>query len=78
VVSKRKEDSKLGEISDVLIQDCTFENTWPKKSLVQSEGDRIGIKMTIENLMIAGKRINLPEEANIETVQSQIIFRNKN
>lgn len=77
-VSKRNEDSKLGEIKDVLIQDCTFERSWPKKSLVQFEGDRIGIIMTIENLMIGGKRINSPEEVNIETVHSQIIFRNKN
>jgi len=78
VVSKRNEDSKLGEIKDLLLQDCTFENSFPKKSLVKYEGDGIGIRMTIDNLKIAGKRVNSPEEANIETDHTQIIFKDAN
>jgi polygalacturonase len=78
VVSKRKEDSKLGEINGLLIQDCTFETAWPKKSLVKYEGDGIGIRMTIDNLKISGKRVNSPEEANIQTDQAQIIFKDGN
>jgi polygalacturonase len=75
VVNKRKEDSKLGEIKDLLIQDCTFENSFPKKSLVKYEGDGIGISLTIDNLKIAGKRVISPEEANLETDHAQIIFK---
>jgi hypothetical protein len=78
VVSKRNGDSKLGEIKDLLIQGCTFENAWPNKSLVKYEGHGIGIRMTIENLKIAGKRVNSTEEANIETDQVQIIFKDGN
>lgn len=75
VVSKRNEDSKLGEIKDLLIQDCTFENSFPKKSLVKYEGDGIGIRMVIDNLMIERNRVHSQEEAKIETIQSQVSFK---
>ena len=75
VVSKRNEDSKLGEIKDLLVQDCMFETAWPKKSLVKYEGNKVGIRMIIDNLVIASIRAISPEEANIETDQAQIIFK---
>lgn len=75
VVSKRNGDSKLGEIKDLLIQDCTFEYSFPKKSMIKYEGERIGIRMAVENLKIEGKRVNSAEEANIEADHSQIIFK---
>jgi hypothetical protein len=75
VVSKRNPDSKLGEIKNVLIQNCSFENIFPKNSLIKYEGEGTGIQMIIDNLVIAGKKVNSAQEAGIESVNANVLFR---
>jgi polygalacturonase len=74
VVSKRTPDSKLGEIKDLLIKDCYFENFFPKSSMIKYEGDKCGIRLTINNLVINGSQLNSVEAARIDTIQSKITF----
>lgn len=74
VVSKRNPDSRLGEIKDALIKDCYFENPFPKASLIKYEGDKCGIQIEIDNLVISGHQVNSVEAAHIDTIQSKITF----
>ncbi len=67
VVDKRNENSKLGEIRDVWVKDCTFETPFPRSSEIKSEGNESRLNAIIHNLVIAGKRCDSLEEANIKT-----------
>ncbi len=75
VVNRRNPQSKLGEIKDVLIKDCSFDDNFPRRSMIRHDGDRIGIRMTIENLVVAGVKINSASEAAMETMQAEVKFR---
>jgi hypothetical protein len=65
----------LGEIRNLTIKDCYFESSFPRKSLLNYEGEGTGIRMVIDNLVIAGKKVNSAQEAGIESVNSNILFR---
>jgi len=65
-VNKRNRDSKLGEIKDIWIKDCSFETSFPRASEIESSGDTPKINVTIDNLVIAGKKCNSLEDANIK------------
>jgi polygalacturonase len=75
VVSKRNIDSKLGKVKHLLLQNNFFENPFPKKSVVKYEGDEIGIDMTVDNLVISGKKVHTPESAGIQTTNAKISFK---
>ena len=72
IVGKRNPDSKLGTINNLMIKDCYFKYAFPKKSVIRYEGPGNGIKGTIENLIIEGKRVETPESDGI-VVENGII-----
>jgi len=74
-VDKRNPDSKLGSIKYVLIKDCTFYKAFPNKSVIEYNGDTIGINVTIQNLTIANNKVNSLDSAGINTINSKIDFK---
>lgn len=71
VVQKRNKDSKLGMIKDVLIKDCTFENSFPRLSEIKSiVKDHLNVK--IENLFINGNKSSTLDEAQIKVQNAHI------
>lgn len=74
-VDRREPESKLGTVKNVLIKDCIFYNQFPKKSEISFNGDYPGISVTIDNLVIAGKKANSEETAGMLTKNSKVIFK---
>ena len=72
VADRRNPKSRLGKMENILIKDCSFEKPFPKNSEIKYEGDTTGIEVTIENLTIAGKKINTLEDGNIKAIQSTV------
>lgn len=74
VVDKRNQDSKLGAIKSVIIKDCTFENVFPNRSVIEYEGEGKGINVLVENLIISGKKADTSDSARIEIINSTVTF----
>ncbi|MGB4292890.1 MAG: glycosyl hydrolase family 28 protein [Bacteroidales bacterium] len=74
-VDKRNPESKLGFIKNVLIRDCNFINQFPNKSVIEYNGDTIGINVTIQNLNIAGIKVESLESARINAIKSSVTFK---
>lgn len=74
-VDKRNPDSKLGIIKHVLIKDCTFNKAFPNKSVIDYNGDTIGINVTIQNLTIDNNKVNTLESARINAINAIVDFK---
>ena len=74
VVNRRNNNSKLGEMKDIWIKNCIFETSFPQASEIESLGDKPGINVTIDNLVVAGKKCNSLEEANIKVNNAIVNF----
>lgn len=74
-VDKRNSDSKLGSIKHTLIKDCTFYNAFPNKSVIEYNGDTIGINVTIQNLTIGDNKVNSLESARINAINATVDFK---
>jgi len=74
-VDKRNPDSKLGTIKHVLIKDCTFNKAFPNKSVIDYNGDTIGINVTIQNLTIDNNKVNSLESARIDAINAIVDFK---
>ncbi len=67
-VNKRNEESKLGQIKNILIRDCVFYTAFPKPSVIEGLDSTHGVEnITIENLIVEGKQVNTPQDARVET-----------
>lgn len=73
-VDKRNPESKLGLIKRVLIKDCIFYNTFPNKSVIEYNGDKIGINVTIQNLIIDDIKVESLESARINVSKAVVTF----
>lgn len=73
-VDKRNPESKLGLIKHVLIKDCVFYNTFPNKSVIEYNGDKIGINVTIQNLIIDENKVESLESARINVSKAIVTF----
>ncbi len=74
-ITKRKPESKAGIMHAILIQDCIFYQPFPKKSVVEGLDASHTIDLTIQNLTIAGKKVNTLEKANLSAKFSSIVFK---
>lgn len=74
-VDKRNPDSRLGNIKSVLIKDCTFLKAFPNKSVIEFHGEKTGINVIIENLVISGKKVETLESASINAINSTVNFK---
>lgn len=75
VVNRRRPDSKLGKMTDVLVRDCSFEVPFPKHSAIKYPGPGTGIEVRIENLKIGGRRVLSLQEAEIEVQNASVSVR---
>lgn len=73
-VSRRNDDSPLGQIRNVCIQDCTFEVPFPNPSAIKYEGKGNGIDVIIKNLIIGGKKITSTDEGRITVKNAKVVF----
>lgn len=73
-VDKRNPESKLGLINHVLIKDCTFYNKFPNRSVIEYNGDKNGINVTIQNLIIDEKKVESLESAGINVSKALVTF----
>ena len=72
---RRNPDSRLGKMTNILIKDATFFRAFPRKSEIRALGPDLGIEVTIENLVIEGRRVTSIEEAGIVPTNATVIFR---
>ena len=72
---RRNPDSRLGKMTNILIKDATFYRAFPRRSEIRALGPDIGIEVTIENLVIEGRRVTSVEEAGIVPTNATVIFR---
>ena len=72
VVNRRRSDSKLGKIKEVLIRDCSFEMPFPEHSKIKYPGPDEGIEVLIENLKIRGKKVSSLSEARIDVQNASV------
>ncbi len=67
-VNKRNEESKPGQIKNILVRDCVFYTAFPKPSVIEGLDSTHGVEnITIENLIVEGKKVITPQEARVET-----------
>ena len=66
-INKRNEESKPGQIKNILIRDCVFYSAFPKSSVIEGLDCTHSIEnVTIDNLQIEGKKVVSITEARIE------------
>jgi hypothetical protein len=74
-VDRRNPESRLGAIRHVLIKDCRFCTAFPKKSVIQYNGDSTGINVTIRNLVIGENMVQSVESAGIIAKKAVVSFK---
>jgi hypothetical protein len=52
-----------------------FEKPFPKKSVIKYEGEGFGIDVTIDNLVIDGKKAETTVSAGIHSTNAKITFK---
>lgn len=75
VVNKRKPESRIGSINDVLVKDCVFECHFPKMSDVKAVEGTEGLQVVFDNLVIAGKKCLTAEDAKMKIKNSEVQFK---
>ncbi len=74
-VNKRNPESKLGSIHRLLIRNCTFDNPFPRKSVIRYDGEGIGIDGQVSRLRFGKDRISSASEPGIDIKNADIRFR---
>jgi hypothetical protein len=66
-VNIRNENSKMGQIKNILVKDCVFYTAFPKPSQITGLNRTHGIEnITIDNLVIEGEKVSSLQDARIE------------
>jgi polygalacturonase len=67
-INKRNKESKPGQIKNILVRDCVFYTTFPKPSeILGLDAEHLVENITIDNLIIEGKKVTSLGEARIKT-----------
>jgi hypothetical protein len=73
--NRRNPNSNLGKMTNVLVKDCMFYRTFPKKSEIKYPEPGVGIEVIVDNLMLGGQKLTSPEQAGIVTENAMVTFR---
>lgn len=66
-INRRNPDSKPGKMNNILIKDCVFQSSFPRSSFIKGLDTSHRIEnVTVDNLIIDGKKVNNQKEAGIE------------
>lgn len=65
-INKRNADSNIGQMKEILIKDCVFYKAFPKVSAIVGFDEGHRIQMTVENLVISGKKCTTVSDAHVD------------
>lgn len=73
VVKRRKENSRLGSLSGLTVENCSFESPFLKNATVQAEPGA-GFQLFVKNLVISGRKVSNVTEADIVEKGAEVVF----